>query len=512
MTRPKGFSPKLKVWLGTFWLALLFTVAVAAQTSAPPVSTKPEQGQSAGENGPSNTTPDQAGDDEHGKKISQEEAQELFGQVDQILKFASKDSGLPIKHEVKRRLTNREEVVAYLQKSMREDKSAKRVERSEMVLKKFGLVPRDFKLSSFMVALLREQIAGYYDPKTKTKNLLNWVPVEQQRPVMAHELTHALQDQSLNLQKWLKAGEIDIDKKKDLTPADFVSDEMDEVKEAVVEGQAEAVMLDYVLAPSGRSVTNAPEVIAILDADMMAGSPDSLQFKNAPIFMKESLTFPYRYGVKFVAAVLKAQDRDRAFAGVLRNPPRITRQIMEPQTYLSGEIIPPMPLPDFKRDFKDYDRFDVGAIGEFDVSMLVDQYAGVPESRLMYPSWRGGYYYSALPKGNPAGPLGLLYISRWATPEKAQEFGAIYAMALPQRYKHVDPAGENQLSDLAAIHSLSGKHSWETEDGTVLIEVKGDTVFVSESLDAATNEALRHDVFATAMATEALAKPAMTTQ
>ena len=95
-----------------------------------------------------------------------------------------------------------------------------------------------------------------------------------------------------------------------------------------------------------------------------------------------------------------------------KDPPRITRQIMEPQVYLSGEIVEPLPLPDFKQDFKDYERFDVGAIGEFDVSMLIDQYANVDESKRMYPSWRGGYYYSVLPKGNPSASLGLLYVSR----------------------------------------------------------------------------------------------------
>ena len=125
-------------------------------------------------------------DDSTNKKISSQGAAELA--VDQPLKFASKDSGLPIKHEIKRRLTNREEVVAYLEKSMRDDKSAQRVQRSELVLKKFGLLPRDFKLSPFLVALLREQIAGYYDPKTKTMNLLD-CSLEQQRPVLAHELT-----------------------------------------------------------------------------------------------------------------------------------------------------------------------------------------------------------------------------------------------------------------------------------------------------------------------------------
>ncbi len=424
---------------------------------------------------------------------------ELFGQVDQILKFASKDSGLPIKHAVKRRLTNREEVVAYLQKSMRDDKSAQRVQRSELVLKKFGLLPRDFKLSSFLVALLREQIAGYYDPKTKTMNLLDWVPLEQQQAVLAHELTHALQDQSFNLEKWMKDGDTDIDKKKEITPADIVADETDEVKEAVVEGQAETVMLDYVLAPSGRSAADAPEVVAELDADMIKGSPDSTEFQTAPIFLKESLTFPYRYGVKFVAAVLKDQGKTKAFADVFREPPRITRQIMEPQTYLSGEAIQPLPLPDFKQDFKDYERFDVGAIGEFDVSMLIDQYDSVDASKRMYPSWRGGYYYSVLPKGNPSAPLGLLYVSRWANADKAQEFAAIYAGSLTKRYKQVKETGDNP-GDFAPSKTLSGKHSWQTEDGTVVVEAAGDTVMVSESLNDATTEALRHDVFGAAMA------------
>ena len=124
-------------------------------------------------------------------KITPHEAEELFHSVDEILAFDSQHTGLAIKKEVKRRLTSRDEVVAYLTKHMK-DEDVKRLRRSELVLKKFGLLPRDFDLEKLLVALLREQIAGYYDPKTKTVNLLDWVPIEEQEPVMAHELTHAL--------------------------------------------------------------------------------------------------------------------------------------------------------------------------------------------------------------------------------------------------------------------------------------------------------------------------------
>ena len=183
--------------------------------------------------------------------LSSKEAKQLFRSVDEILQFASDDTALPIKHEVKRRLTKRDEVQAYVEKSLKEDKDAKRLERSSEVLKKFGLIPRNFDLPTFLVAMLREQVAGYYDVKTKTVNLLNWVDAEQQKPVLAHELTHALQDQSFGIEKWMKAD--DDEKKTDPSPADIANDEESSARQAVVEGQAMVVLMDYSLAPTGKT-------------------------------------------------------------------------------------------------------------------------------------------------------------------------------------------------------------------------------------------------------------------
>src|SRR6202521_2558892 len=248
------------------------------------------------------------------QKISPKEAEELFHDVDQILQSASKDTGLPIKKEVKRRLTSRDEVVAYLEKSMAEDKDAQRLRRSELVLKKFGLLPRDFDLQTFLVALLREQVAGYYDPKTATVNLLDWIDIEQQRPVLAHELTHALQDQSFGLEKWMKAGDNDLEDKKQPTGADIENDEISEARQAVVEGQAMVVLVDYMLAPTGKSILASPQIADALKEGMLVGTADSVEFKNAPIFLKEELTFPYRYGLDFETELLRTRGKEKAFA------------------------------------------------------------------------------------------------------------------------------------------------------------------------------------------------------
>ena len=330
----------------------------------------------------------------------------------------------------------------------------KKLQRSELVLKKFGLLPRDFDLEKLLVALLREQVAGYYDPKTKTVNLLDWVPMEEQEPVMAHELTHALQDQSIALDKWMKKGDKDLGEiRKDPTPEDIENDEVDDAREAVIEGQAETVMLQYELAPVGRSIADSPELVETMEAQMANGTDDSKVFKDAPIFLRESLTFPYSYGMKFVIRLMEKGGKEKAFAGVLANPPHTTRQIMEPETYLSGEKIEPMRVPEFKRDFKDYLKFDIGAMGEFDVAVLIEQYAGKKLSDRLYPEWRGGYYYAARAKNDAAAPLGLLYVSRWSSAEKASEFAEIYARSLAQRYKKAEEVGNPSSGESSAATS-----------------------------------------------------------
>ncbi len=437
-------------------------------------------------------------------KITPRQAEELFHSVDEILAFDSKQTGLPIKKPVKRRLTSRDEVEAYLTKHMK-DEDVKRLQRSELVLKKFGLLPRDFDLEKLLVALLREQVAGYYDPKTKTVNLLDWVPMEEQEPVMAHELTHALQDQAVGLDKWMKRGEKDLGElRRDPTPADIENDEMDDTREAVIEGQAEAVMMQYELAPVGRSILDSPDLVDAMESQMSSGTDDSKVFKDAPIFLRESLTFPYSYGLKFEVKLLEKGGKQQAFAEVLENPPHTTRQIMQPETYLSGEQIPAMPVVEFKHDFKDYIKFDIGAMGEFDVAVLIEQYAGKKLSDQLYPAWRGGYYYAARPKHDGAAPLGLLYVSRWSTPEKASEFAEIYARSLAKRYKKVgavadpssaEPTDQSKIDRSNDADVLHGRHAWTTEEGTVIIEERGDTVFVSESLDAATTATLEKEVF-----------------
>src|SRR5271165_2691146 len=247
------------------------------------------------------TSPSQAAESEASKPITKAQAKELFRSVDEILQFVSQDTGLPIKHKVKRKLITRDKVESYVEKRMKEDKDTQRLERSQLVLKKFGMIPPDYDLHSEFLKLLGEQVAAYYDSKTKTVNLLDWVQPELQKTVLAHELTHALQDQAVGLEKWSLAGAKDDSPLPD--QQEQVVEEAQAARQNVTEGQAMVAMLDYTLAPGGVTVLTAPDVVNAMRATMTDGK-DSPVLAAAPVFLRESLLMPYTFGLDFVRDVL----------------------------------------------------------------------------------------------------------------------------------------------------------------------------------------------------------------
>ena len=109
--------------------------------------------QAGAQSTPAAGTPPTGQDEKEHAPLTKDQAKDLFRSVDEILTFVSQDTKLPILHPVKRKLITRDEVNKYLRDKFAEDEGAKRLARSEIVLKKFGLLDRDFKLQPFIVTL-----------------------------------------------------------------------------------------------------------------------------------------------------------------------------------------------------------------------------------------------------------------------------------------------------------------------------------------------------------------------
>jgi len=457
-------------------LVLCIAAAIAAAAQQPPPTSAPK---------PQPPAQAQASDsDKPPTHISPEEAKKLFSLVDELIKFSSQETGLPIKSDVKRKITSKAAVETYLKQKFDEDEGSKRLQRGEIVLKKFGLLDHDFALKPFLLALLDEQIEAYYDSKTKTVNMLDWISIDEQKPVLAHELTHALQDQHSDLEKWNDQTPDNVSLNAPGDAVNLAKDEMDTARDAVAEGQATAVMMDYTLKPLGKSLVKDPEVMDVVKQQMKA-SADSPVLSRAPILLSESLLFPYSEGLSFEQDVWMDQGQAAAFAGALDHPPTSSWEIINPREYEKRHV-PPVPiLPDI-HPLVDaiYKPYDIGQVGQLDLNILAEIFGGEGAARDLTPAWNGGIYWAGqrLDAKTPAEQastksLALFYLSAWKNTTSAQIFSQLYAGELGRKYSGLKLDLDAQKTTPPGIQ----EQIWTTTEGPVVITTRGNLVFVSES-------------------------------
>lgn len=477
-------------------LAVFITVPAVGQTSTPistvsqpaPASALPDSGQSLADIARSMRKNKQAE-----VQMTPADAQELFKQVDRIFEFASDDTGLPRRTPIKRRLVAETDVENFFKERLAKQDYAQRFARAELTMKKFGLLPRDFDLREFLVKANGQQVAGFYDDESKVISLLNWIPLEQQKPILAHELTHALQDQNYDLKNWAKAGMHRGGK----TQFQLDDEESVSARHAVAEGQAMVVYYDYLLAPMGRTLKTTPGIVASMEDPAVTAAIDTPIMHNAPTVLRESGTFPYRDGLIFEAALLERGGKQLAFTGALAHPPRNTHEVLQPDAYLNGERVPPLHVPDLRPIVSGkYELYDSGGFGELDVRALLKQYGEKRAAADLSPAWRGGAYIAfrktgaAVIPGTAGSPadVAMIYVSRWRTTEAAQKFAKLYAAAVARRYKTAQPQ-----STAACAGTCPVSTEIATEEGPVIIEQWPDnTLVISESFDETTAGKLRN--------------------
>src|SRR3712207_1264937 len=233
----------------------------------------------------------------------------------EVLRETSTLRKLPVLRQVRSGAQTRSEIEQMLVRNLNESATPEEMAASETTLKKLGLVPADFQLRPFIIKLLTEQVAGYYDPKSQEFYLADWIDLDGQRPVMAHELVHALQDQHFNLRRFEDWPKHDSD-------AELAA-------HALVEGDASYLMMQYVARDPARQ-------LAFLKSMMAGGAGASEQIEKAPRVLREQMLFPYLQGMMWVAQVYK-EGGWGAVSAVYKNLPKSTEQVLHAEKYASNE-------------------------------------------------------------------------------------------------------------------------------------------------------------------------------
>jgi hypothetical protein len=283
----------------------------------------------------------------------------------------------------------------------------------------FGLVPQDFDLKKSTIDLLTEQAAAFYDYDEKKLFLLADANVGDETTTLAHELSHALADQYFNLENFMED-----------TPS---NDDENLAHTAVVEGQASWLMIAYELKRGGQNPIPTEEMLKSVADSGESSMSDYPVLKNSPLYIQQSLLFPYAQGTLFFDAVYHKMAK-AAFAEVFTHPPANSAQIIHPEKYFAHEKPPEPKLPKLAWEGKEVTE---GSMGEFDHQILLQQYLGAPKASELAPHLRGGQYRIVMPRGRDAKPL-LLYAAEWDSSQSAEEYFAAYRKVLQAKWQHCE--------------------------------------------------------------------------
>jgi hypothetical protein len=343
-------------------------------------------------------------------------AAEFAAAADEVLAQMSQITGLKLRTPVKKTLRSREEIRAYVISEMNEDKEPAERYASARSAEAFGLLPKSFDIDAFMVDLLTEQIAGLYDPKAHEFYIADWIPLADQRMVMAHELTHALEDQHFQIETWVKAAK--------------PNDDGELARESVLEGSAMAAMIDYLLNESGRSLADLPDI----DPGMLVGDMGATPaLKKAPPFLKDAMVFPYFAGLTFSANLLKGNGW-KGLPAVFSKPPISTQQIMHPALYHSGKTPSTETLPDVGRFLgPDWTKLEENVMGEFGWKEVLKQFLGDDRAKSLAAAWDGDRYVVYEHKRTKL--LVLVSLLRLSNTTEAARFFGQYSEALEKKYE-----------------------------------------------------------------------------
>jgi hypothetical protein len=374
------------------------------------------------------------------EKIDLGKAQKM---VNRVLKETSSLRGLAVKHPVKTKVMTRNAIEKMLSGKVTTEMTNRQLLASELFLRQLGLAPADFKLKSTYIQMMGEQIAGFYEARTNTFTTSDRVDPLQLETIMAHELTHALQDQHFDLARLEKWPLHDSDARIAMS--------------ALVEGDATLVMSRYM-------AKNPFRFLGTLVGSLRSQA-DSPTFNAAPRMLREGVTFPYVGGLQFVTNIYQSSGW-KGVSNAYSVLPQSTEQILHFEKYMADEE----PL---KVGFKDLTKklgsgwslldHDVnGELGLFLV--LVEHLTDEAAAKNAAAGW-GGDRYSVYQ--GPKGAALVAQDTRWDSVAEANQWRAAYVQNASNRMG-------------VKVKQQAGRAVWSNGKSGIWMEQRGNRVLILE--------------------------------
>jgi hypothetical protein len=304
--------------------------------------------------------------------------------------------------EVSNRLVSTDEFLAEIRAEFEKANPAPRLRAEQALYERLGLLPAGSDLASLVLDQLGEGLAGYYRPDSKGLTIIKrsggFGPLERQ--VLAHEYTHALQDQYFDLNA--------------LGVSDARDGDRALARRALVEGDASLVMAKWAeqhLTPD--ELTEVIRQTNLRDTDRLGSA-------LPPVLLRQA-AFPYFDGLLFVTA-LHASGNWAAVDAAFRQPPDSTEQILHFDKYMTHEAPVPVPIPHLAEGLgQGWREALTDTFGEMTVQVWTAQANGPTASRRAAAGWGGDRIASY---EGPDNRWGITWETRWDSAVDAAEFAS----------------------------------------------------------------------------------------
>lgn len=318
-------------------------------------------------------------------------------------------TGLKFKEMPVLELRDRDQVRAFLDQQFAEQLTPLELAGLERTYKRFGLLPDSMDLRAYLLDLLTEQVAGYYDPATRVLYVVEGGDPTITSSTVVHELVHALQHQHFELDT-VKSLKGDNDRQVAL--------------QTMIEGQATYEMMVILVGGTDFGM-RLPGGWDAIRENIRAEQEKMPVFANAPVILRETVLFPYLSGAEFI----RQHKRLRPGTQPYDPPPASTEQILHPEKYTDSLPDLPtrvtLPAPRFASLVHEDN------LGEFETRLfLYEHLRDVGRAAQAAAGWDGDRYQLVqTPQGE-----GLVWFTVWDSALDAAEFRDALERSVERRF------------------------------------------------------------------------------
>lgn len=423
-----------------------------------------------------------------GQDVSADEARKIREMADRIEPVVAQMRGLDWKFRVDKGVYSRTQLRDMIMRDVNSDKSKADIEKSRQIMVKLGIMAPDFDLRGAILGLYGDAVAGFYNPETRELNLVQATPdrrgqealqdmmmratlgVSQDEMVMAHELTHALDDQHFDLLNIVEHDKITSDQRL--------------AQLAVIEGTAVSIQYDFLFQRRGIKSYENPALRSLLENPIgRDGIPGAIP--GTPEFLVKNLSWPYSVGNRLVFTARKRENGGwTAVNRMFDDLPASTEMILHPEKYLDEPRDYPVVLvmPEATQMAAmlgpEWVEIDRDTFGEFQFWMYFEEIfknrrSAAAEAKRAAAGWDGDTM--VVLQNNDDASLAIVWVSTWDTETDAVEFFNLYRNVLQVKYTNA-PAEDANNTTLYGFN--------DTAVTEVIIERRGKDVVIVESVPA----------------------------